>query len=340
MKSKFCRHDGSTEKTREKPKRKRRKRKVHADDVRLRYQADYIHALNSGDSVLLMEAMERYHTPDILHIERFIDNIPGVVMYREMRGRDQLFKYTLANWEAMPDLTATLTSRKLCLRTDGTSYIIATALFHGSFLFNIQTNNAQHSSQNLLSRWNPFTKLYNILSGTTSPVSPPPVAAASSSNSKVVMPTSKQSAAAVDPSRSKTSERDFATMQPVASSSNDRSRDSGKKDFDTTESVASSGDDGGELLSKSERGKPNVSIPAINISKDRVQVSTQATTFDTSQKKDRPFRLTVAATMIGHVNKDMKVYRSEIIKRGKISYDFSFLDYPSPPDSSSLNSIS
>lgn len=142
-------------------RRRRKKLKIDESDPRPHFIDEVAEAYNTGDILKVREVFERHYEPDCVFIQRYTQGTPDVPPHREFHSREQMLQYLGLYLEACPDGVLVVTSRKLHIRQDGTSYLVANLNFDAIWLFNVLLRNVVTTTKNLLARFNPLSSVYN-----------------------------------------------------------------------------------------------------------------------------------------------------------------------------------
>lgn len=142
-------------------RRRRKKLKIDESDPRPHFVDEVAEAYNTGDILKVREVFERHYEPDCVFIQRYTKGTPDVPPHREFHSREQMLQHLGLYLEACPDGVLVVTSRKLHIRQDGTSYLVANLNFDAIWLFNVLLRNVVTTTKNLLARFNPLSAVYN-----------------------------------------------------------------------------------------------------------------------------------------------------------------------------------
>lgn len=149
---------------------KRRRRRAFAnDDPRRNYVDSIFGAINSGDGVL--STLERIAHPEVVMTCRFLGDPSTITtgkLYREVKGRDQIAKFVDCMLMASPDAVMKLHEKKMRLRQNNSSYIVAKYTLEGYKFCNLLTTNDKHVTKKVQMPTPKIVSPSNLSSGSRS----------------------------------------------------------------------------------------------------------------------------------------------------------------------------
>ena len=128
--------------------KKRRRRAFAVDDPRRGYVDSIFGAFNQGEGLLAV--LNRIATSDVLLTCKFIGDPASLnagKLYREVRGRELIANFVDTMLLAGPDTVLKLHEKKMRLRQNNSSYIVAKYTMEGWKFCSILTTNDKHSSK-------------------------------------------------------------------------------------------------------------------------------------------------------------------------------------------------
>lgn len=348
---------------RSRPQRIRKRRKnmeINENDPRPHYVDNVAEAYNTGNINQLREVFERQYEPNCIFLQRYTKETPDVPAHREFHSRDHMLEYLSYFFEACPDGILVVTSRKLHIRQDGTSYLVAKLNFNAIWLFKVILRNVLTSTKNLLANFNPLSTLYNYFISNLTPsnsanchdaVQPPPDAYCSQEPERVPPANTITEGKPEDVEAFK-----IQCCDPLSSNlANQQLLDDTQMKEEEESSVISDHIYGPSPLSGAEVTYPTSwlnqcslyaatqsalfalssswvdtsdqsTISAASTTYDMstvtspIEVSTSETTF-TLQPKRHPHRVNIAVSYVAHINENFKIYKAESFVRGEFSVD-------------------
>lgn len=352
-------------------RRRRKKLKIDESDPRPHFIDEVAEAYNTGDILKVREVFERHYESDCVFIQRYTQGTPDVPPHREFHSREQMLQYLGLYLEACPDGVLLVTSRKLHIRQDGTSYLVANLNFDAIWLFNVLLRNVVTTTKNLLARFNPLSAVYNYFITAVDGNS------AANPLGEVMEPEDGgglvdcESRDADDPSRGLKIRKVNGSMHT-----------SDQIEHDVRGTVLGENVDQTQLETASHMSLPSVGAkaeyPGSWFTQDNIFATTQSAllswnsawagsssssvqssssneisgtqiddkspaaftspvevvipeTTFSMQPKKQPHRVNVAVAYVAHINENFKIYKTESFVRGKFSLDW-WGNYASKPD--------
>lgn len=155
--------------------KKRRRRGFATDDLRRNYADMIFGAINSGDVCGLLSTLERIAHPEVLLTCRFLGDpstITAGKLYREIKGREPISKFVESMLMASPDAVLRLHEKKMRLRQNNSSYIVAKYTLEGYKFCHILTTNDKHASKKVHASLNKKTTVTSSSGSKTSSTVP------------------------------------------------------------------------------------------------------------------------------------------------------------------------
>ncbi len=293
--------------------KKRRRRAFAVDDARRSYVDQIFGAINSGDGIL--STLERIAHPDVMMSCRFLGDPSTITtgkLYREVKGRELIAKFVDAMLMASPDAVLKLHEKKMRLRQNNSSYIVAKYTLEGYKFCNLLTTNDK-------------TVTKKIMMPSVKPSARPTVASMSPATSKddsstdmAVYPTlfntrtSSSSNSLGDDSEDDSDEED-----EMEEWNDEHFFDDMGDDFDLpaatcVPSVDKSIQERSELLLQASQflnRHPNT----ISGYDQKVSIATQGSEFGLSQSLSMPVLVSTIGTMALHINPSRQVYKIDFL---------------------------
>lgn len=131
--------------------KKRRRRAFTQDDPRRGYVNLIFGAINTGEG--LPALLQRITHPEVVMTSRFLGD-PSMLtagkLYREVKGREQICKFMDTILLASPDAVLRLHEKKMRLRQNNSSYVVAKYTLEGHKFCHVLTTNDKHVSKKAL----------------------------------------------------------------------------------------------------------------------------------------------------------------------------------------------
>jgi hypothetical protein len=131
--------------------KKRRRRAFATDDCRRSFVDSLFGAINGGES--LLPVLERIAHPDLVLTCRFLGepaSLSAGKLFREVKGRALISKFIDTMMLASPDSILRLHEKKMRLRQNNSSYIVAKYTLEGHQFCHVLTTNDKHMSKRAL----------------------------------------------------------------------------------------------------------------------------------------------------------------------------------------------
>lgn len=318
--------------------KKRRRRAFSNDDPRRSYVDAIFGSINGGDGVL--STLERIAHPNVMMTCRFLGDPSTITtgkLYREVKGREQIAKFIDSMLMASPDAILKLHEKKMRLRQNNSSYIVAKYTLEGYKFCNVLTTNDRIMTKKINQlpclksapavANTPAMVAMNVAAGSGSPFSHQSGQTSKDSGDVAVMPTLFTHSGSSGNSLHSDSEGDDDDEDDEGEEWNDEHffDDLASVDMDAAaaatntdsflqaNTVEKSIQERSQLLVQASQFMNRQNITSIHGYDEKISIASSNTEFGLSESLSIPILVSTIGTMALHINPNRQIYKIEFL---------------------------